>query len=172
MEATGRFIKALAKLTGGQGTRQEQPPEGVSLHLLRLVPASSWARKGCQGQPSSWPPRGEMPRQTDGDTRGRRRLEGEPSPPPGREAAGRPGRSPGPAAHLLQPGPQFLHLRGEGSAVVLPTCCSAVWEAGVAFVRGNADQPGPNTYYVSGTVISALFTVPERSRTTTHQVGP
>lgn len=39
------------------------------------------------------------------------------------------------------------------------------------FVQGNYDKPGLNTYYVSGTVISALFTVPVIFHTTTHQVG-
>lgn len=48
IETTGRFIKALAKLACGQGTQQEQPPEGVSLHLVRLVPASSWTQRAAR----------------------------------------------------------------------------------------------------------------------------
>lgn len=53
------------------------------------------------------------------------------------------------------------------SHVLLPQS----WEAGVDFVQGNDDKPGSNTYYVSRTVISALFTVPAIFRTTAHRVG-
>lgn len=114
---TGRFIKALAKLTFGRGTRQEQPPEGVSLHFFRLVPASSWAKGGCQGQPCSWSPRGGTPHGPTGTCGAEGDWKENHQPGLAARLLGDPALSPGPASHLLQPGPQFPRLREESIAL-------------------------------------------------------
>ena len=87
---TGRFIKALAKLTFGWGHRKSSLQRGVSLHLSRQVPVSGWTQKGLPGQPSSWPPTAGTPGWTDGDTQGKRRWEENCHPGWSREAAGSP----------------------------------------------------------------------------------
>lgn len=112
MEATGRFIKALAKLTFGWGRGKSSFQRGVSLHLFRQVPASCWKKEGCQGQPSSWPPSGGRPGWTEADTQGERRPEREPSPWP--EQGGL--QEPRGCVPALPPGSQFPHLKHEGLA--------------------------------------------------------
>lgn len=80
-----KIYQGLGKINIWTGDTQEQPPEGVSLHLFRLVPASSWARKGCWGQPSSWPRRGGPRGRTDANANApdERGEKGEPAPQPG-----------------------------------------------------------------------------------------
>lgn len=115
---TGRFIKALAKLTFGWGHRKSSLQRGVSLHLSRQVPVSGWTQKGLPGQPSSWPPTAGTPGWTDGDTQGKRRWEENCHPGWSREAAGSPqGRGLALPLACCKPGPQVPHLKHEGLAL-------------------------------------------------------
>lgn len=108
---------------------QERPPEGVSLHQLRTVPASSSRQRA--GRLASWSQRGGMPRQTDApDIQDKRRLEGETSLGGDREAARDLGLSLGPATVFSRWASVFPSEEGEHSPCRSHSRLQQPWEAG------------------------------------------
>ena len=105
-----KIYQGPGKINIWMGKRQEQ--RGVSLHLFRQFPASSWTKEGCQSQPSSWPTTGGRPGWTEADTQGKRRLKRGLSP--WLEQGGH--QEPQGCVPALTPGSQFPHLKCEGLA--------------------------------------------------------
>lgn len=114
-ETTGRFGKALAKSTSGQGMGRSRLRRGS----LCISPAGSCQRLGGQAAGSAIQLAlrgGALDRQMR--TRGERRLEGERSPPreqPGCGSLG--GVQPCPSLACCHPGPQFPRVKGEGASL-------------------------------------------------------